>query len=640
MSKFNIAIVLFIYISCISNNQDVFVPDIEEEILDHLSDTITSKCELPKPKEHMPPFNNPNKFVLQVYHFNIQYVAGGLQGIVPPERDPDGVLNLTEEQLQDQIIKESFEPLLDMFLAHPSLAADIEMQGLMLEIIQKRHPVVLEKLRKLVSHGQVEVISFHYSDQLFTAHSRFSMEQSITLNKEIFDSACIPISPVVFTQEGQFSEGMLELMKEGGQTIGVLKNGLFEYVHGKNKCEPLYTLRNQDVLVTCNIDTKDLSVLWYFVDDGELAMTGGKDPYLGKYMTYEKSAQEKIVKDLLDLEQKGYFVTTISDYVRRIKKMGIESKTLPFMIDGTWHPQNSQNLFAWMGRGGIWAESEADNEVLTTQEKARIAIEALLVILNWASKQGIDTKPFKGNIEQGIRHLLLSEVSDATGWNPWRGEVEYGIRHAKQAIEITNMVAKQIVSKMGQDYLLVDLMDGTVKATNNKDEQETWVSSEPPLLPLIYAPNMAVQLEWTKPNNQSYPKEIFRLNVKLIKKDPSASVFSITFPRTEEMLIYSPAMLEDEVAIHPLSKIKSENLNVGLANGLVGLGNNNFIIKDIRTFHISAFFPSGGVLFKDETLNSPGPFNFVFYYMRGVSAKDASELAMRINVKPKVILPQ
>ncbi len=85
----------------------------------------------------------PRKFALAVFHFNIQYVVGGLIGFLPTA-EPVAAWELDEPAVEDQIVRESFEPVLDLFLAHPSWGTDIELQGLFLEILEARHPDVLE----------------------------------------------------------------------------------------------------------------------------------------------------------------------------------------------------------------------------------------------------------------------------------------------------------------------------------------------------------------------------------------------------------------------------------------------------------------------------------------------------------------
>ncbi len=55
----------------------------------------------------------PEKFSLTMFHFNVQYVAGGLKGF-PSGSDNNPTFDLDDAQVQDLIIKESFEPVLDV----------------------------------------------------------------------------------------------------------------------------------------------------------------------------------------------------------------------------------------------------------------------------------------------------------------------------------------------------------------------------------------------------------------------------------------------------------------------------------------------------------------------------------------------
>src|SRR5690348_12030945 len=77
------------------------------------------------------------KFALAVMHFNVQYVAGGMVGFWTK---PDPMTDLNAEQIEDQIVVESFEPVLDLYAAHPTWGCDLEMQGYMLDVIGSRHP--------------------------------------------------------------------------------------------------------------------------------------------------------------------------------------------------------------------------------------------------------------------------------------------------------------------------------------------------------------------------------------------------------------------------------------------------------------------------------------------------------------------
>src|SRR3972149_4763641 len=107
--------------------------------------------------------DKPTAFLLNMYHFNIQYVVGS-------------------EASMRRIVKQSFEPLVDFYLAHPGWGADFEMQGLFIEYLAENYPAVLEKFQRLVNSGQAELVSFHYADELILAFPRRDHEWSLTIN--------------------------------------------------------------------------------------------------------------------------------------------------------------------------------------------------------------------------------------------------------------------------------------------------------------------------------------------------------------------------------------------------------------------------------------------------------------------------
>ena len=153
------------------------------------------------------------KFALAMMHFNVQYVAGGLKGFFST---PDPTIDLDAEQVEDAIIRESFEPVLDLFLAHPSWATNVELQGYMLDVMAARHSDVLDKLRTLAKAGQIEVVSFHYSDQLFLAYPHQDWERSVALDQATFAKHDIPLGKAVFCQEGQAGIGQASAMAAHG----------------------------------------------------------------------------------------------------------------------------------------------------------------------------------------------------------------------------------------------------------------------------------------------------------------------------------------------------------------------------------------------------------------------------------------
>jgi len=619
-------------------------PDARDETvvdaIDTTSDT-SAGCSLVEQGSLDPPTDDTKKFAVAVFHYNIQYVAGGLIGIIPPEQDPDGMFAYDNDQLEDRIVLESFDPLLDIFLEHPTFAGDIELQGYMLDVMMDRHHAVVEKMRTLVERGQIAVESFHYSDQLFTAHSRWSMEKSIELNKAAFGRACLPLSGSVFTQEGQFSEGMLELMKTAGQTVGIMKNGLFDYQYSDVPDFPLYTLRGQDVVVTRSFSGDDLSVKWYFVGDGETVLTAETDPYLGTAFQFSQQSADALIEKLEKLQSEGYFLTTVEDYINRVKGMGFEPEELPFSIDGTWRPDDSDNLFAWMGRSGLWQASEADNDVLASLESSRVMIEAAFAALTWAFDEGLDLdcEKMTADLDVAVRRQVLSEVSDSTGWNPWIGEVDFSLDGAVAAREAAEDVLGAVRDAAGESNLLVDLDQGTVVGGSILPENP-WGPAEAPFDIDIEAFGFDVFIDWQElVEGVGDGYKTYRPDLTLKRLDDAAHSTRISFPRTTNIITYTPAMLDDETADIALADIGWDEPNLPLANGLIGLGNGSFLIKDIRSFHLSAFIPkeTPEVFFKDMTLNGEGPYIFVFYVLTGATAEEARKEAFRRNIKPMVL---
>lgn len=611
---------------------------------DGTSDAQTPpSCETPVQGRLAPPAPDPKKFALAVFHFNIQYVAGGLRGLMPPERDPEGMFDYDNDALEDLIVTESFEPLLDLFLAHPTFAADIEMQGYMLDVMMDRHPAVVGKMRALVERGQIAVQSFHYSDQLFTAHSRFSMDRSVEMNRAAFERACLPLSPAVFTQEGQFSEGMLEVMKSAGQTIGLMKGGPFGYQYSSVPDRLLYTLRGQDVVTTRGMSEGPFAVTWWFVDDGELALTGERNPYMGSAFRYSEEAAKKLTRHLEQLQADGFFLTTVEDYLRYLKEAGVQAEPLPYSLDLTWRPDDADNLYAWMGRAGLWGPDEADNEVRTSLERSRIALMAADTALTWADAEGLDVEVpgLRTAWRDAMRLQVLGEVSDSTGWNPWAGEVRYSLERAAAALDAAEDILSAVQAASGKPHLVIHTGSGEVEALDAPPPSPAWQPAEAPFEVEVTAPGFDVDTTWREAVFAGTPR-LLDLTVTLTRQEPGAASATVSFPRSGDRLIYSPAML-DEVADLALADIPGSRgqVNVPAANGLVGLGGGVFLLKDLRTVHLSAFFPKAEprVFFRDQTLNGPGPYVFRFLVLTGATADDALQSARNLNVVPTVVYP-
>ena len=67
------------------------------------------------------------RWALSLFHFNIQYVAGGLRGFMPGRLESH--FDFDEAETEDLIIRESYLPLLDILEAHPTSTSASRCRG-------------------------------------------------------------------------------------------------------------------------------------------------------------------------------------------------------------------------------------------------------------------------------------------------------------------------------------------------------------------------------------------------------------------------------------------------------------------------------------------------------------------------------
>ena len=608
-----------------------------DTVTDTATDTapeeVSTPCTIVKQGHLTPPTTDPKKFAVGVFHFNVQYVAGGLKGF----QDND-LFDMDAAEVEDAIIVQSLDPLLDILLDHPRFAADVEMQGYMLDLIRQRHPMTLKKLRQLVEYGQIEVVSFHYSDQLFVAHNHWSMEKSIELNQQAFQDACIPIAPAVFCQEGQFSEGMQVMLDQAGQSVGLLK-GMYGYSVKDHANAMLYTLRGHDVVTTDSMSdaSSGVEIKWYAVDDGEVLVTNGLNPYMGKGFKMTDSAKKKLVNMFQGLIDNGYFMTTVGDYVNYLHDYDVKSEKIPFVLDGTWHPSRSDNLFAWMGRRGMFGSDEDDNGIMTGLEASVLDLKALETLINFAKNKGVDVQKYQDALHELTRTQVLAEVSDATGWNPWKAEVDYALTRIEtvknKSIDLIKGLGKTLFSG---PQVIIDLSTGTVTDQLSLQPVKPDVPVNSQWNVAVTADGFDVKQSWFQV--PSLGDNVYRLDVKLTKNDTTKYTMRIDFDLKADSLMYTPAMLDDELETIPLANIATDPFTVGLANGLIGLDSDTFMIEDTRSIHLAVHVDNAGrkIWFEDETINGPGPVEYHFYFLQSFKGQDAVNFAKRLNITPEM----
>lgn len=567
------------------------------------------------------------KFALAMPHFNIQYVAGGMIGFWPT---PDPRLDLNAEQEEDLIIVESFEPLLDLFAAHPTWATNVEMQGYMLDVIAARHPTVLAKLKDLSSKGQIEVVSFHYSDQLFLAHAPDDLVRSADLNAATFARVGIPVGAPVFCQEGQAGVGMAAVMKTHGESVMVWPKNQWSYQHGDAQpTAPLYKFGDA-VMTTTHGGSWDLGagntvqVSWTFVDDGELLMTGGRSPYTPDVFQKSGKAYTDYEKQLSDLEAAGFAITTVSKFAEQVKPLQTPPDPPP-LLDGTWQPSSTDGVHKWLGGGGLHRDDERDDEV---HSLAAIAHRELVAAETIAAKAGIDAKD---DLAAAWRLLALGEVSDASGINPFRGEVEYGLAHCAEALRIARATIARGKQAIGGKSVSIDPVASSVTIDPQPAPVATSLSPAPMTLTTDAGGDRQVDVAWSKLGDQSIATVRFGLGTT------SGYAISVTIPGAAGIDVgYTPALTSTPMHI-PRSAFVWDHAMLALHDGLLAIGDGKWLLADQAYVHVAASIDktSGDVVFQDETANPNETIVWVFHFFDGDDAA-AAAAAAALNVAPAV----
>ncbi|HET6582658.1 MAG TPA: hypothetical protein VFG69_04410, partial [Nannocystaceae bacterium] len=408
-----------------------------------------------------PPPPPVERYALSMFHFNVQYVAGGLVGF-PAYRG-----ELRPAEVEDRIVTESLAPVLELYAAHPTWGANIEMQAYLLDVLAARHPDVLDLLRDLALGGQIEVVSFHYSDQLFIAYPQVDWARSQALAQATFTAHDVPLGTSVFCQEGQSGAAMAERMAELDYRTMVWPKNLWFEQHGEIVPAPLYRFGDVELVMGAAGAAYDdgqlaIETTWTFFDDGELLATADWNPYFPDMFHLDPASVAEYEAGLVALEDQGFVITTVRDYADAIRDRVVVADAPP-LFDGTWQPGSTNGVAKWLGDRSIWylggPPADRDNHVRTL---GYIAHRELVAAEAAAQAAGLDAR---AQLDAAWRLLALGQVTDASGINPYRGEVEYGLAHTAEVTRIARDVIEDAKLALGLDEpAIVDPEAGTLAA--------------------------------------------------------------------------------------------------------------------------------------------------------------------------------
>ena len=518
-------------------------------------------------------------YLLNMYHFNIQYVVG-------------------DEASMHRIIVQSFEPLVDFYLAHPGWGADFEMQGVMIEFMGRNYPAVLEKFKRLVNSGQAELVTFHYTDALLLAFPGHDELWSLKLNDQLLDRWGIKRSGVIFCQEAQYGEGLSRLGKAHGYNTAVMTMSGYSWFQDDDRF-PFFTVQGMDVIAKRDATepTSGIKVKWAFCGDGELVATGGLSPYFAGLFRKNPVKLARLRAQFEKAEREGYKIATVSQYAAALHAAGVKPEPLKPILDSPWRPEDASGVLQWMGRDSQRWEKDYDMRTKNWQVRSLI-IEA--------ERAGAS----EAALSAAWSAMLNAECSDPSGWFPFKVEVNFDYQSMDEAR-----------AALASDPKL------DLAALEKRANQAPACGKETPApLELRLGGNAAKgSAKWSELTGTAGG---YCLDVSW----PGPGNGAVGFPWSGNTVEYSPAMMEDTVRAIPSSALKGKTIHLGLPNGLIGLGNAKYIVRDNQAGTVA-----GGIDFQKREVRfevqkgREKDYRFRFYLLPGASAEDARKFANQVN---------
>ncbi len=542
------------------------------------------------------------KYAVGLFHFNLQYVAG-------------------DYRIENRIIRESLYPVLQFFERHPAYKADIEIQGYAIEVLAEEHPEVLALLKKLVEQDQIELVIAHYSDQFFIAYPALDLQRSIEISDGILARYGLRRSRVFFGQEIQWSPALATAL-QGKYDVVVTSADPHGYYRGNS--EPLVNVHygKDSILAWIGGGRKELTNLawtWSFLDDGEVFNT--TDYNSNFYRVPEQ--EEKNVARFKKLKNEGFQFVTIGGLVEILKKdAAYQIPNYPFVPEGTWNMPVG-GPFLWMGKQRSGVETDGITRSLSYELRGKILLAEKLVAA--AEKRGQDVSDLKRMLLKAWRHLLLSEVSDSSGWTPLPVEVQYTANEVADAMMILRKIFDRLMKmlKMTERPVLVDTRSG--KMTLIGESQKTdFHAAHLPVFFSVRAGKYTVEV-------RRFRDDLYRLDIHCAR--PADGIVEIAFQTAANHLFYSPGCGENGMVDIPIDLMHDPIL--ALANGFINLGNGFNLIKDCTVEHLAATWrvQERKLIFREE-LNEKNPGMRMRFYILAGSAQKGLTLANRLNVWP------
>ncbi len=491
----------------------------------------------------------------------------------------------------------------------------------------------------------MELISSLYTPALWVAFPFRDLEKSVELNSACLQRLQLAASRVFFSQECFFGMGLRRLSTHFD--TAVLKDEQLYYLRGCQKTAPMYVSGGIRVLIASNHilnevagrhQSSDYSRLppshcehlkkawetyrggiragrsgsygttewyWYHTGDGD-HFTAVRSPADLEGFQRDELWQVRIERLLESYEDDGWELATVGDLINALE--GYPAPELPPLIEAGWNTERARGVYCWMGHhANEWEKDASILGYVSLARKRLVAAERHLQQV----PDSMTRSRAAGFLDAAWRALLFGEASDPLGWEPLPSEVAFAFAAATATIRLVGRVCDL---KLGTGCL------SAFAATLG----DVAGPSEPMMNPIeLFGAEGRWGVHPWLAGSQLLEAE-FRVRDR---------VAGIRFPLVGSELVYCPTASETEPIAISLSDFAPSVIYVPLANGLIRLGPEVFLVKLLEFVHVAAAVHCQGacVCFAVEGAPHGKRFTWRFVLLR-TSLDGAVRFANEVNM--------
>jgi hypothetical protein len=458
----------------------------------------------------------------------------------------------------------------------------------------------------LLDRGQLELISATYTPSIWVAFPGRDLQRSIIRNQSALADMGLNTARIFFCQESFFGQGVSQLME--WFDCAVVKDQYLDYLYGDlSQGPPVRLVGHMPVMIASNHLLNELSArvspgnadlrvesathlrhlrkaatensgnvtwarhgtdgriewLWYHVGDGNHFSTLSAPNDWERF--FRDDVWLRLNESLLrQFECEGYSLCRVGDLYNALSNTSSPT-ALPPLVEGSWNTARSEGVFTWMGQNKNSWENDAGILAYASRTRSRLVhCEKAIARIVGNGKADLERK-----LDAAWDAQLYAESSDPLGWMPTADEVAFGVRSCDEVWMSTAAIAQE-----------ADIVFSEFCGRNDI----TATTTAEPFVPYeIRGGEGAISTIQEAPDRQL---------VEALFVATSA-ICGIRFSYETSTLTYCPSGMETTPLSIDLSTLRPEVLSVPLANGLIQIGANMYLIKELSHVHVAARIVTG-----------------------------------------------